>query len=466
MTSVVVIGGGVSGLAAALKLVARGCAVKVLEAAGEPGGATRTTRREGFLLEAGPDSFITIKPWGLDLIRRLGLGGEIVGTNPSLRRSFVIKRSRLLPIPEGFYLLGPTRILPFVISPLLSWPGKWRALADLWLPRGPAVEDESLASFVTRRFGREMLDRIAQPMVAGIYTADPRTLSLRATFPAFLEMEKKYGSVIRGLRARRGRGEEAAASGPRYGLFATLRGGLGGLVDALVKGLPASTLACGVRAERLERSGAGWRVTARGGATFDAEGVVLALPAPGAGELLRPLDRGLGDLLDGVPYATAITVNLGYRREQIRHPLDGFGFVTPDVERREVLACTFSSVKFPERAPEGRVLLRAFMGGAARPDHARWEAAELAKAAVEDLAVLLGITGEPLFADVVRHVNSMPQYLVGHVERAARIRARVRGLPGLALAGTACDGIGLPDTIHAGESAAHELLGALVAKTN
>lgn len=467
MKQAVVAGAGVAGLAAALKLHEAGWGVTVFEAAPEPGGAVQTMIRDGFVLEAGPDSFITTKPEAIELCRKLGLEGELIGVNAEFRRSFIARAGRLHPTPDGFYLLAPTQWLPFVTTPLLSPLGKLRAALDLVLPARAGGGDETLASFVRRRFGREALDHLAQPMVAGIYTADAEQLSLQATFPEFLKMEATHRSVILALRARgrsRPGGVSAAgspseaASGPRYGLFATLRHGVSTLIQAMVEALPPGSVKPGKRVTGLARKGAGWSVGVAGLSDVDTDAVVLALPAPAAAKLAGGTDPVLSEELLGIPYASPVTVNLAYQRPHVRHALDGFGFVVPAVEERPLLACTFSSVKFSGRAPAGTVLLRAFIGGALHPELVGLSDSDLAGMAHEELKGYLAILGEPMFAEVHRHAEAMPQYHLGHLDRVARIRERMQALPGLALAGNAYGGIGLPDCIRSGETAAAALL--------
>ncbi|MDE2181138.1 MAG: protoporphyrinogen oxidase, partial [candidate division NC10 bacterium] len=378
---IVVVGGGIAGLAAAHRLQERReqeglpCEVHVLEAAARPGGAVSTTHRDGFLLESGPDTIFTDKPWGLDLIRRLGLGEQIIGTSEAHRRTFVARGGALHPLPEGFALLGPTRPWPFLQSGLLSWRGKARAALDLVLPRGRPCDDESLASFVRRRFGQEFLDRLAQPMIGGIYGADPERLSLRATFPQFLQMEATHRSVILGLRRMRpaGRGAGHTSSGPRYGLFVTLDNGLQDLVDALVKRLQAGTLQLGTAVDGIAHTEQGWVIRLGNGTSLQADGLILAIPAFEVARLTRNLDRDPTRQLEVIPYASSVTINLAYHRNVIGHPLDGFGFVVPACEGRTIIACSFSSVKFTHRAPAGYVLLRAFAGGALQPEPFTWD---------------------------------------------------------------------------------------------
>ena len=477
---IVVVGAGIAGLSCATRLSSlfrergRPLALLVLDAAARPGGVIATERRDGFLIEAGPDCFITDKPWGLDLCRRLGIEGEVIGTNSECRRSFVARGGRLLPIPEGYQLLAPSRLLPFATSSILSLRGRLRVLGDLLLPRGPGAADESLAGFVRRRFGSEALERMAQPLVAGIYDADPERLSLRATFPRFLEMERSHRSIILALlRGRKVRGARAGVSGARYSLFVTLRSGLQTLIDRLASSLPPGGLRLGARVASVAR-GAGpqerFVLVTAGGDRVQADAVALALPAQAAAPLLREADRGLGDALAAIPYGTAATVNLAYRRADIPRPIDGFGFVVPRSERRALVACTFSSVKFSGRAPDTMVLLRAFFGGAAMEETEEEEpgrgaatgtvdddADALETRARSDLRDILGVRAAPLFARTFVWPQAMAQYEVGHLDRVASIEERLGRIPGLALAGNGLRGIGIPDCVRSGDLAAERL---------
>jgi oxygen-dependent protoporphyrinogen oxidase len=472
---VVVVGGGVSGLAAAHRLLElRGAGgggagpleVLLLEASGRVGGTVRTERRDGFLLEGGPDSFISEKPAALELARRLGLEGRVVETNAEHRRSFVVRGGRLRPTPEGFHLLAPARLWPFITTDIFTWRGKARMALDLLLPRraARAEDDESLAGFVRRRFGREALERMAQPMVGGIYTADPERLSLRATMPRFLEMERRHRSLILAMRrnARRQGGRQDGASGPRYGLFLSFDEGMQVLTDAVAARLPTSSLRLRTKAEEVvfHREAGRWSVKTHGGEWIEADAVCLALPAYAAARLLRATDAPLAEELDAIPYASTATVNLAFRRADIPHPLDGFGFVVPFAERRSTLACTFTSVKFPSRAPDGHALLRAFVGGALQPEMFELSEEEMVAAVRRDLKDLLGVGAAPLFAHVERWPRSMAQYHLGHLRRLARINERLGALPGLRLCGNAYTGAGVPDCVRGGEAAADAILEA------
>jgi len=473
---IAVIGGGIAGLAAVHRLaelapgVRPGLEIVLYEAGPRLGGCIATEHRDGYLIESGPDSFLTEKPWAAALCERLGIAARLIGTRPDRRRVFVVHGGRLRTLPDGFALMAPARIGPVLRSDLFTWRGKVRMAMDLVLPRGRLRDDESLTSFVTRRFGREVLERVAQPMVAGIYTADPDTLSLGATMPRFLDMERRHRSVILALlraraardsaQARPGRGR---SSGPRWGLFASLDAGMGLLVETLAARLPSVTVRLGTRVRAVARGTAqagvpGYRIELEGAPAVPADGVVVAAPAPQAAALIGGIDHALADLLRAVSYASSAAVTLAYRRDQIAHPLDGFGFVVPRVERLPILACTFSSVKFVGRAPEGHALLRTFWGGTLRSEGLARDDDALAAVAEEILARLLGISGRAHLVRVHRHAHAMPQYMVGHLARVAQIEARAARHAGLALAGGAYRGVGIPDCIRSGEQAAERAL--------
>ena len=450
---VVIIGGGISGLAAAHRLLELGAQVTILEASSRLGGTIQTEHRDGFLLERGPDSFISEKPQAVELAKRLGLESRLVQTNEQFRRSFIVRDGRLRPVPEGFQLLAPSRLWPFITSDIFSVAGKARMAADLLLPRKHTngTNDESLASFVRRRLGVEALDRMAQPMVGGIYTADPETLSLRATLPRFLEMEREHRSLILAM-LRQGRAQKIGTSGARYSLFLSFDRGVQVLVDALAQ--IKADICFNTRAVGLKRDDSSWTITTNG-EEIKADKVCIALPAYVAAMLLN---GDLAEKLKQIKYASTATINFAYRRSAIAHPLNGFGFVVPFIEKRSLIACTFSSVKFSARAPEGHVLLRAFAGGALQPEIFALDESEMAARVEADLRELLGINETPLFVETAKWERSMPQYEVGHLDRVNEIEKLTSELSSLALAGNAYRGAGIPDCIRSGETAAETLM--------
>ncbi|MEO8602037.1 MAG: protoporphyrinogen oxidase [bacterium] len=459
-----VIGGGITGLATAHRLVELGRAagrpleVRLYEASARLGGVIASQRVGDFLIESGPDSFLSEKPAALRLCERLGLTARLVGTQEAFRRTYVVRGGRLHALPDGFLLMAPTRFWPLLTTPLFSWPGKLRMALDLVLPRGHHA-DETLAAFVTRRLGHEALDRVAQPLIGGIYTADPTQLSLAATMPRFLAMEQNQRSIVLAMWRQRRQAATREGSGARWSLFLSFDEGIQTLVDELARRLPDSAVQLGQPIASLMRhSDGGWQVDA--GAPFHA--VVVTTPAHAAATLLRPLDANLGDELAAIPYASSAIVSLGFHREDVPHPLDGFGFVVPHVEGSALLAGTFSSLKYPGRAAGTDVLLRAFVGGALRPDLLELTDDELLRTVRGELAALLGVEREPVLARIARWPRAMPQYHLGHIERVARIRSGAARL-GVHLAGNAYDGVGIPDCIRSGEEAAEAAFAALPA---
>ena len=444
--TVVVVGGGISGLAAAHRLIELDPAlnVVVLESTNRAGGVLQTVHRDGFLIEQSADNFITNVPWAVDLCRRIGLGDQLISTRPEQRGALVVHRGKLVRVPEGFVLLSAARLWPLLTTSILSPLGKLRLLAECFVPRRVESGDESLAAFARRRLGREAFERLVQPLVGGIYTADPEQLSLAATMPRFIEMERRWGSLIRAARAESG-SQGSHESGARYGLFATLHGGLGTLVERLVARLPAGSVRVNRSVENIVRHSDGrFTVGIGGGESIECDGLIVTAAAPQAAKLLAEIEVEVARALGSIQYAGTSIVTLAYRREQIGHALDGFGFVVPAVERRRILACSFSSVKFEGRAPAGYVLLRVFLGGACQNEFNALSDDELRAIVADELQELLAARGAPLFSEVVRWPNAMPQYHLGHNERVAEIERRVERIAGLELAGNAYHGVGIP----------------------
>ena len=443
-TAVVIVGGGVAGLAAGHTLAKRGVPFILAEAGPAFGGVIRTERRDGFLLEGGPDSILAQKPEGIDLCRELGLGDHLVPTNPESRAVFVLHRRRLHPLPEGMMLAVPTRIVPFLRSGLFSWPGKLRMGLDLVIPGRAQNGDESIATFLRRRFGQEAVDRLGEPLLAGIHAGDPERLSIRATFPRFADLETRHGSLVRGMWA-------APRPAPRPGgpasAFYSLRGGLVELVDALVKRLPADQLQKESPVSRLERAGRAYRVGLDGGESIEARAVIIAAPGPRIAPVLAPLVPEVAGALAAIPFASSATVLLGFRSEDVAHPLDGYGLVVPQTERLRTTACSFFSTKFPGRAPEGHVLLRAFLGGARDPGVLALSDGELVDLALRDMGPVLGLRGTPVMTRVFRWPAGTPQLEVGHLDRMGEVERRVAAVPGLFLTGSGIRSTGIPDSV-------------------
>lgn len=439
--------------------------VTIVETTGRPGGVLGTVRRDGWLVERSADNFLTARPEAIDLARRIGLESEFVGVAPEVRRALIWSRSRGLPAPAGFRLLAPSRVGSILGTPLLSPAARLRVLFELFVPPRSAP-DESLEQFVVRRLGREAFERIVQPLAAGIWTADPARLSMAAACPEFFAMERECGSLWRGERSRRRAAAAGGdAAGARYGQFLTLAGGMETLPVRLADVLRQR----GVRfmhgtAEAVRRSGdGGWRVTVATSApapseSIAADAVVVATPAPAAARLLAEAAPALSRQLTAIEYAGSAIVSLGFRRSDIGHPLDAAGMVVPRTAGRSILAVSFSSAKFPGRAPAGCALLRVFIGGALDSGAVLLDDAALVERARNELAALLGVRGAPLLEQVDRWHNAMPQYHVGHLDRVAAIEATAGKIGGLALAGAAYRGVGIPQVIASGRAAAARVM--------
>jgi oxygen-dependent protoporphyrinogen oxidase len=462
---VAVIGGGISGLAAARRLheLEPSLEITLLESSSRLGGVLETIREDGFLIERGADNFITTIPYGIDLCRRLGIEDQLLQTTSEHRTAFVVRRGRLHKIPEGFVIMAPSRIWPVIATPILSPVGKLRMACEYFI-RPDIKEDESLASFVRRRFGRETYERLVQPLVGGIYTGDPDKLSLRSTMPRFHDMEKNHGSLIRAIWKQAKKQRDASqGGGARYSMFVAPRDGMASLVDTIAARLPAGSIRLSAPVQSIRRRDDGmWMVSVRSdpdaALTFDA--VILATKSQAAAGLVG-FDQQLAELLSGIPHASCSIVSLGYRREQVAHRMDGFGFVVPQAENRKVISGSFSSVKYPGRAPEGHVLLRAFIGGAFQADLAKLPDDQLIEIATGELRGLMGVQGEPMLVRVSRYLESMPQYYVGHTDRVKQIERAADAWPGLHFTGSIFTGVGIPFCIHHAEQIAGQVVAGL-----
>jgi oxygen-dependent protoporphyrinogen oxidase len=457
MNRTVIVGGGISGLATAFILQECGSVdYTLIESAPRWGGKITSAHEDGFTIEGGPDSFITQKTAGLELCRRLGLEDQLVGSNSGKSATtYIWSGGRLHPMPEGMMLMAPTMVLPFLRSRLITWPGKLRMGMEVFVPRASSDEDESLAGFVRRRLGAEALNKIAGPLLGGIHAADPERLSLKSTFPMFLEMEKKHGSLLRGMMKRVK--PRAAHGAKRPPMFMSLRGGLQQLSDALVAQLPGTNLRAGCRALTVSRNADRYRIALSDGSSLLADDVVFATPSYVTADLVEQLDSALAARLRAIRYVSTATVSLGFRRSEIAHPLQGAGFIVPRSEGRRITACSWSSVKFNHRAPDDCVLLRVFIGGALAEELAEQDEAALVQLAREELQAIMRITATPVLAKAYRWRKANPQYDLGHEERVAEMEQTLTNFPGLHLAGAAYHGAGIPDCIQSGLKAAQAI---------
>lgn len=448
MPRVAIVGGGISGLSAAYYLSKHGIGSTIIEARPRLGGVIRTERIQGCVLEAGPDSFISQKPWALALIRELGLAADVIGSNDHLRVTYVWKGGRMVALPDGMMLMIPTKILPMMATRLVGWKTKIRMGLE-WFrkPQEARPEDESVAQFVAEHYGQEAVDYLAEPLLSGVYGGDPNKLSVTSVLPRFVELERKYGSLTKGVLHERKKVARHAKGQP---LFQTLKSGLEELVEAVTAAGKPEVIHG--KAEALER---GCRVRVNG-EWIEAEHVVLACPAYQAAELAGGIDSELAALLEGIVYSNSITISLGYDRAGFRHPLDGFGFLVPKKERKLLVACTWVGTKFSFRVPPDKALLRCFVGGEEDTALALSDE-ELVERVREELGTIMGVGETPVFTHVARWPRSMAQYTVGHARRVHEIETRLKESPGLYLAGNAYHGIGVPDCVRMGKEAAERI---------
>jgi oxygen-dependent protoporphyrinogen oxidase len=458
MTRIAIIGGGISGLAAAFALEEkrRSGAVdySLYEASPNLGGVLRTEHVDGCVVEAGPDSFITEKPWAANLCRTLGLGDQLIGSNDADRKTYILVRGRLIPMPDGLMFMVPTKILPTAFCPLFSWSTKLRVAQELFHPPRPAAADESVASLVERHYGSEMVDRLADPLLSGVYGGEAARLSVRAVLPRFAEMESTHGSLGRAMLAAR-RKMLRNAPKPAAPLFTSLKNGMQQLIDAIVPRLNQNSLFTNAAVEAIQRESKGWTVSAASkSAHFDA--VILAVPAHVAARLLATCSAELSAEL-AISYSSSITVALAYDREVRQSLPPGFGFLVPRSEGKRLLAATFVHNKFPHRAPADRALLRCFFAGSAAENI--WQLSDDAITTIvrTELQQILGVRAAPLFARVYKWKSAMAQYGVGHLDRLDRIERLRQQFRGLALAGNAYRGIGVPDCVRSGQDAAQQV---------
>jgi oxygen-dependent protoporphyrinogen oxidase len=465
MPKTVVIGGGISGLAAAYalqKTEGSDANYLLLEASDHLGGKIVTYSGDGFLIEGGPDSFLTQKRAALDLCRELGLGDQLIGSNHTATPStYVLSKGKLHPMPEGMMLMAPTMILPILRSKLISWPGKLRMGLEIFIGRNTTVPDESLGAFVRRRMGSELLAKIAGPLMAGIHAGDPEALSLRSTFPIFTDMEKTHRSLILGMMKRKkamAAQPTQPSTSPRPSMFPTLSGGLQQLPDAIAARLNPANVQLNTRVQSVTPDGNQYKIDLADGTYLYAENVVFTTPSYVTADLVLQLDPALAAKLREIRYVSTSTVSLAFRRSEITCDLNGFGFIVPATEGRKINACSWSSTKFSHRAPDDFVLMRVFIGGAFSEPLAEQDDATLIDIARTELREIMGITATPVLALAYRWTKSNPQYNVGHSARIDAIDQLVAAHPSLYLAGAAYRGSGIPDCIQSGVDTAAKIL--------
>ncbi len=417
-------------------------------------------------MEAGPDSFLSQKPWAMDLCRRLGLLDQLVNTKPVAKKASVLWGNQLHELPEGLVTFTPTQLGPFFRSGLLSWLDLARMGCDLVIPPRRSTDDESLAAFFRRRFGRHACDRVMEPLMAGIYAGDAEQMSLRATFPRFSELEQAHGSVIRGMmEARRAKARQGAAAGPPHTMFVTLKNGLGDLVTALGGHIQKTggILKAGVQAEavRVRSHQAGrwmYDIICSDGTALSAEALVLATPAYVSAELVRPLSPLAAGLMDRIPYASTATISLVYEAGAVGDRLQGFGFVVPRIEGRDLIAATWTSNKWPHRAPPQQVSVRCYLGGVGREAILQRDDEALAQCVRKELADIVGLQAVPHYTEVNRWHRAMPQYTIGHLDRLSQLEAALSRFGGLNITGAGYRGVGIPDCIRDGTEIAAQTL--------
>jgi len=457
---IAIIGGGISGLAAAFTLEQKRFSAMpveyvLFEAAPRLGGVLVTDRVDGCLVEAGPDSFLTEKPWAIDLCKTLGLGDQLIGSNDSSRKTYILVNGKLIVMPDGLMFMVPTKILPTVFSPLFSLRSKIRMASEWFHPPRKATGDETVAELVSRHYGPEMVDRLADPLLSGVYGGEASDLSVRAVLPRFSDMEAKHGSLGRAMLSAR-KAVAKARKQPAAPLFTSLKDGMQQLVDAIVARLNPDNIRLSVPVQTVTAEDNGWTVSA-GYQSDHFDAVIIATPAPAAANLLRMSDEKLADELASIRYSSSVTLTLGYD-EAVRRALPkGFGFLVPRSEGVRMLAATFVHNKFPHRAPDNRALIRCFLGGARDEQILNQSDDDIIHIAREELRKILRLSADPLFARVYKWKGAMAQYQVGHLERLQRIAERCEKLPGLALAGNAFTGIGVPDCVRSGCEAAARL---------
>jgi len=445
----VVIGGGITGLAACWYLAKAGHRPVLIDKERRLGGVIRTDQVEGCLIEGGPDSFLAAKPAAMDLIRELGLESDVIGSNDHQRITCIVKDGKLVPMPDGLMMMAPTELMPMFKSPLFSWGTKWKMALEYFRRPSANPPERSVAQFVREHYGQEAVDYLAEPLLAGVYGGDPEDLSADAVLEMFVGMEKKYGSLTKGALALRSDRAKQSPGGP---LFRTLKGGMEQLTQAIVCQLPGKYERLHDEAVAIRQSNLGYEIELKRERLF-AEHLFVCCPATAAANLLRPVDQRMSELLASVRYNSSVTLALGYEQADVEGKIQGFGFLVPKKERKRLTACTYVKTKFDHRVPPAKAVLRCFLGGAAIdvPD------GDLIRDVLAELKDLLGMSAVPLFTRVTRWHGAMAQYGLGHRARVAELRTLAAQHKGLYLTGNAYDGIGIPDCIRGAKAAVASL---------
>jgi oxygen-dependent protoporphyrinogen oxidase len=470
MKHLIIIGGGIAGLAAAYRAeqVAPDVAITLVERERRLGGKILTERSDGFVVEGAPDSFLSRKARGIGLCAELGLAEQLQGRIPQQQAAFVRRHGALHSLPSGLSGMIPTNLDALATSTLISPAGRSRLAEEFDLPPRPradnCADDESVAGFVTRRLGREVYEQLVEPLMSGIYAGDGERLSLAATFPQLRQLELKHGSLLRGLTAATpSQIPNPKSQIPAYPPFVSLPGGMATLVEALVAKLERTDLRNGVAVESVTSKRGGYDVQLNDGQTLAAGALIFATPAFVTAKLLRNVEPALANLHAQIPYVSAVIVTLAYPASALDHPLAGYGYVIPQVEESDLLACTWTSNKWPGRAPVGRLLLRVYLGRDGRQDVTELSDDELVALARAEVDQMLRLTVHPARVWIHRWPQAMPQYHLGHPARLKEIETRCAKTPGLFLAGAAYRGVGIPDCIESGEHAAEAAMTYLAA---
>jgi protoporphyrinogen/coproporphyrinogen III oxidase len=472
MPKIIVIGGGIAGLAAAVHLKAGAKAydktvdVLLLEKNNRIGGKFITEKQGPFLIEGGPDSFLPEKVWSVNLAKHLGLEPEMLPSNDEHKGTFIYSRNKLHSLPEGVMLMVPTMFMPMAKSSLISWPGKMRMGLEVFMPKRKNTDDESLASFVTRRLGRECLEKIAEPLVAGIHTSNPDNMSVLATFPRFVQMEQKSGSLIHGMISAMKSRPHATLSGPpprpgapKMTYFMSFKNGMQTLSQACADYIGKDSIRLGAGVKAVEPKGKGYTVVLENGESLDADYVMIGAAAYDAAEMVKGFDANLATQLNGIEWSSSATVSIAVRKSDVKVPLKGFGFIVPRVEGRRINAATYSSIKWSFRAPDDHILIRGFVGGGHHEELVHdLDDAGMTNMILEELDTILGIKANPAFSKIYRWHKGMPKYTVGHLDRITMLDRIMTTHPGLHLIGCSYKGIGIGDCVHEAQIAAERIL--------